>query len=902
MSHWARRQKNRRIEQEADELAARAMQEDASPSKERETARRRRAAAAPGGEWHTPGGGMPLDEATRAEMERRFDFDFSQVRVHERDPAARRMGSRAYATGSHIAFAEGEYAPATQGGRQLLAHELAHVVQAQRGQPVGLASKTAPPPRSFYQEVIDQYNSSWGKHELAIKPVLEFCQAVEAERSNDIGKLLDALDKTDVYILPPDFPLSSTTAELLTRLMLMGLPREASRFRTWYVALPGVKTLGQQTARRYYDDEIWFWREVYIRLLERVDWADGNASLRVLDAMSGFFTQVERERNGLDKKAIEADVKRLKQSEQSTLSAGFGMESSPNVSIARYYHQLGSLMKDLFVAMQTPFQAALERAAEDLAAKKGSQSLDNVEKRLTSIFDKLALPADLSVAEINNWVWVTDKSKKETLRQIDFFLDEAKARKRSVKLESYDVTTEGLYVGPSKELDYRRIITIRRAQVNALKRIFGLEKDAQGKQTPDAKENEAAQAAVGGDGLQLHNDEDWRKFLKAKYEAHLATSKSAEESLDAVIDLIKTYMQAFTTHSPLNIDDFGDDLLRVQFPRALTGQLVHDCGVYALRITYLLSLMRDLPSLKLQLRYVQLPVHIGLIITSSIADLPAYLVHNDTFSKYPATDIAILRKKWDSIDAQGNPRVSPAAHTKANDDQFYGELAADAFVPLTDMPMIVSDVPALGGKSEKADKDVLWRNYRKLVQSKLFGKASEDPKSPHYQFHLRYLKLLEMIKAHHNKFLVPFWDDLAHPAWGRARPGLEQANTALTAATTPKAKTAAEKDFDAKVKVYLKDKPRGLNLSVEQAFDKVQAAYGSITLESANITTDLQRSKDVLVPGVSKAASDRMLEMFDQFAEPAWARDVRSHISDMSQRILSPPPYAEKKDLLPVID
>jgi hypothetical protein len=63
-------------------------------------------------------------------------FDFSRVRLHS-DPqaaaSARSLNSRAYTVGRDIIFAEGEYAPHTTMGRQLLAHELTHVLQQHRG-------------------------------------------------------------------------------------------------------------------------------------------------------------------------------------------------------------------------------------------------------------------------------------------------------------------------------------------------------------------------------------------------------------------------------------------------------------------------------------------------------------------------------------------------------------------------------------------------------------------------------------------------------------------------------------------------------------------------------------------------------------------------------------------------
>ena len=76
--------------------------------------------------------GQPLDTTTRAFMEPRFGYDFSRVRVHTDAHAAdsaRSINAFAYTIGGDIVFGTRQYNPETSAGRQLLAHELTHVVQ-----------------------------------------------------------------------------------------------------------------------------------------------------------------------------------------------------------------------------------------------------------------------------------------------------------------------------------------------------------------------------------------------------------------------------------------------------------------------------------------------------------------------------------------------------------------------------------------------------------------------------------------------------------------------------------------------------------------------------------------------------------------------------------------------------
>jgi hypothetical protein len=65
-------------------------------------------------------------------MERRFGHDFSKVRVHADTRACdsvRTINALAYTVGHNIVFGAGQYAPQTQSGQKILAHELTHVVQ-----------------------------------------------------------------------------------------------------------------------------------------------------------------------------------------------------------------------------------------------------------------------------------------------------------------------------------------------------------------------------------------------------------------------------------------------------------------------------------------------------------------------------------------------------------------------------------------------------------------------------------------------------------------------------------------------------------------------------------------------------------------------------------------------------
>lgn len=72
-----------------------------------------------------------LPKPLRAEMEKSLGADFSNIKVME-SQLPTLNGSKAFAYGNEIHFAPGQFDPHSNAGRELISHELTHVVQ-QRG-------------------------------------------------------------------------------------------------------------------------------------------------------------------------------------------------------------------------------------------------------------------------------------------------------------------------------------------------------------------------------------------------------------------------------------------------------------------------------------------------------------------------------------------------------------------------------------------------------------------------------------------------------------------------------------------------------------------------------------------------------------------------------------------------
>lgn len=106
-----------------------------------------RQADLPGGEVDAPiersieqarGSGQPLSGDVRTSMEGVFGADFSNVRVHtnaESDSLNRSMNAQAFTSEQDIFFSKGAYNPNQPEGKEILAHELTHVVQQNGSEP-----------------------------------------------------------------------------------------------------------------------------------------------------------------------------------------------------------------------------------------------------------------------------------------------------------------------------------------------------------------------------------------------------------------------------------------------------------------------------------------------------------------------------------------------------------------------------------------------------------------------------------------------------------------------------------------------------------------------------------------------------------------------------------------------
>jgi hypothetical protein len=150
------------------------------------------------------GGGSGMDHSTQTRMETAFGADFSGVRIHHdshSDDLSRSLSARAFATGRDVYFRQGEYNPGSSGGRELLAHELTHVVQ----QTGGIQRKmTVSQPDDPHEVEADQMAHAVMKQDQSGELDRQMIARVDEDKDKDKEKDKHVAMKTDSLMRQPE--------------------------------------------------------------------------------------------------------------------------------------------------------------------------------------------------------------------------------------------------------------------------------------------------------------------------------------------------------------------------------------------------------------------------------------------------------------------------------------------------------------------------------------------------------------------------------------------------------------------------------------------------------------------------------------------------------------------------
>ena len=199
------------------------------------------------------GGGSPMTNSVKTEMETGFGQNFSNVRIHTGNHAiqmSRDIGAKAFTNGNNIYFNSSNYNPTSTTGKRLLAHELTHVVQQKSSSSViqkdsNPTATTTTPNTAETQATVSAVPSLGGQMVMTtpflstkVGPPGRFEDAFliigPTTKISDIGRVLLPLWNTAT----PFTPEGSTTPNITTPLTADELAKGLFVYNRYKLAIP----------------------------------------------------------------------------------------------------------------------------------------------------------------------------------------------------------------------------------------------------------------------------------------------------------------------------------------------------------------------------------------------------------------------------------------------------------------------------------------------------------------------------------------------------------------------------------------------------------------------------------------------------------------------------------------
>ena len=746
----------------------------------------------------------------------------SGVRIHTGTAAAESAESvraRAYTYGRDIVFNRGEFDPSSGAGRALLAHELAHVARQTSPAAYHLAfQKQGAAPAKFYKEVEDavvglQNRVGTGVDLAYLRDLLALSEAVEAQKQAEAKQLTSRVVAASPSSGVPVARSDEFVNELITRTFLMGLDAEALRLRTFFRALANVPSRRGPTDKKFGAD-MSLWHTLTTRTIEQAKFGSAAAAAASIDSLLNTFRIICAEAKRTDFAEVQKDRKL-------NYSAGAFYNDD---TLDSYFSGLIGNLRNLTVPIFHGVDALMAAAIADLEADKGTDAL----RAAKAVVDTKIQPAYNVTIGDEKLLGITVDATRSTFgpregKHLDYFDTSKAGAQRSVTINYFDKTQTTGFLDKMNPVGH--IILSRKKQAAFLEQLYA----------------SGNRAAMGAAPLKLESVDDWRNFLHAKVLELQKAGKSNDEALLAVIKFLSGYLETFTTSTPFNIEDVikqdSENYNKRKFPRAITGQLIQDCGVYALRTVYMLSLVKD--DLGLRIRFIYLPVHVGLVITGK--DVSTLIAHNNKIYPIDAKTLADERKAWAAKDPK----------KPTTDDQFIGEVAGSYFSPGVDMPFRLEDAPAIQ-KNDPREKEKLQTYYEGTLKKDVLADA---PKANITQFHLEYLRLNDEGKKMHNSLVVPTWNNAAHNAW-------KQHGDKLLAEVA-KARDGKPNTYDAQAKAYL--------AALDAVFAPVDAATAAADKSRADVSATLGAHPELTGPTATRGFGSRVSFSFH------WQRELAAH-------------------------
>jgi Domain of unknown function (DUF4157) len=593
-------------EQEAERVAEQVMakpaQADVSPAPPRiqrlsEPSTEQNGAAPASVEHALVNPGRPLEPPLRHDMEQRIGHDFSSVRVHSgaaAEQSARDVNAQAYTVGQDVVFGAGRFAPQTGEGRQLLAHELTHVVQqsgagptegrgASRPLPVAPFIQRQPAPGPTPPAVAPQ-GRKWkdvladivyaGISARARLPALvqELLEVAEAP-GYDLDLLNDAMRVVADLSQQGDIPAADRLLEVIRR-----------KFLTAYVTEKDLPSGG------------------VLRVGSRVLGDPG-----VLIAVAQDAARAGQHERAFKLFGAAHEI-------LSYLALAATEKAKATTDVSKRYSRY-SQFKGIYDEMREIYRFYFVLEAEALAAgepKRAAEARDRASK-LHHELKAHHTPFPESAAEIAETSQVTTPTGRPA-----FEFHGANFEKTDLtELPGHPFSAELLATGEGQE---PQNLGLLQSSLMAQAEF----------QAEIAREPEIRKA-FGHEPVDLN---DSAKRLKVWRIMHAVYQRRGSGALGSLMALMGRYLKAHTYHTGFNVRDFGTSYLASEMPSDLAGRLVRDCGVYALTVAWDVFQTVKAGDSKLQLSFTLATLldHIILVITDKAAG-ESYLVNNDQITK-----------------------------------------------------------------------------------------------------------------------------------------------------------------------------------------------------------------------------------------------------------------------------
>jgi len=712
------------------------------------------------------------------------------VRVHT-GIAARRaadaLGAHAFTIGRHVVVGRSPSGGGPTARDPLVGHEMVHVEQQAAARRVSIDRKARASPvdpypaltRRIAEERTRPYPGILG-HLTTLRLLEDLAKAVEARDLQRVKALVPAFIARDT-----DHPLDPASAvvlddvpmTLVARTFLLGLTDESARLERHFFRERSHAY--EQPAR---DGDRPKHLAVLTSVVEEVTagaaFGDAARAEAVITRAAFVLRRLNVELARVDLKQVRKERDDARRAAAAGIDDALFIRDTPGRTEGSFYSGIVGLVRALVPTVQRAFQvlvdaaiAEVERGAKRVALTKARAVLDGTIRPALTGFDDVLLERQRVQGPTSDPSFGLDRPSTATVeitrsdferrqkRHLDYF--DRTRRAPSVDITAYDRQERSF---SEKEMSVERLLQIRERQIALLERLAGVGKDAAGRVTAESKQE--AKLLAGVKQFSLHGNDGWRQFLLAKFKAAQAETKDDWKALLATVGVLRAYLGAFTIHTPYNIDEFGDNYLSRTFPRAMTGQLIHDCGVYALRVAYLLSLVRD--ELKLTFRAAVMPAHVGLVISfGDDVSRGALYVNNNTILPIDGGQLAGFAAQWQATTEAGTSRAKPAP---LDVSALHAEVIGATFVEAADVTVRLVDVPrSPAGQTPGANKAALWAWYHRINQAPALRPVTGTP-----QPELRYLAYLDTLKDIHNRLRVPAYAR-AHEQFRKDRPALEGA-------------------------------------------------------------------------------------------------------------------------------